>query len=494
MDEFLKTIKSNLAESFIQIPNTMAKIFNKNVLSKFKTEEEKVGDQNEIDDLIEESVDSIFSSSSNSDSEQNKIEKIKKKVKEKKVAIDLVTGKEAEKLFANRVDRDIFDLKYHGKFQFSQTYEFTKLNETLPLNNIPLQNFSKYISEVNDVTKFLKPLKIKLDGEIDFIIPNVNKNDITKILDDESKKRCVFLDKDLFKENNYDIYVEATVNLFNPSIYIHKFRQILRYILLIKLIENNTDYFKSKNISTNKKAIMIVTDGNYGDFINKLSESKIFSKDFEEKEFISNSINQIINCKKFEEELDDFETQINNIKDSKSKCNKIISSYKGNDINKLNDEYYKEKNLYISYENSLKERTKNLLKLLKASEIPFILCYFPKVGGEFPFDLFKNKTIVLKKNKTKDNSYQYQFEIIDEKSYISKTDFETILKKDYISKTEMEKDYISKTDFEKTKTELEITKTELEITKTELEKTKKEFEKMQAKLSYLEDMMKNNQK
>jgi hypothetical protein len=52
---------------------------------------------------------------------------------------------------------------------------------------------------------------------------------------------------------------------------------------------------------------MIVTDGKYDDFINKLSDSKIFSKDFEEKEFTSNSIDNIINCKKFKEELDDFE-------------------------------------------------------------------------------------------------------------------------------------------------------------------------------------------
>ena len=36
-------------------------------------------------------------------------------------------------------------------------------------------------------------------------------------------------------ENNYDIYGEATVNLFSPSNYIHKFRQLIRYVLLIIL-------------------------------------------------------------------------------------------------------------------------------------------------------------------------------------------------------------------------------------------------------------------
>ena len=86
MDEFLEKIKSELVNSFMQIPNTKAKIFDKKLLSNFKTEEGKIGDQNEKDDLIEESVDSIFSSSYGSSNEQKKIEKIekvKKRVKKK---------------------------------------------------------------------------------------------------------------------------------------------------------------------------------------------------------------------------------------------------------------------------------------------------------------------------------------------------------------------------------------------------------------------------
>ena len=395
-------------------------------------------------------------------------------------------------LFANRVDRDIFDLKYHEQFQFSQKYEFMNLNQNLPLDDIALKNFNKYTIEAKKVIKFLEPLKIKLDGEIDFIIPNVNKNDITKILDDESKKRCVFLDKDLFKENNYDIYGEATVNLFNPSIYIHKFRQLIRYILLIKLIENNTDYFKSKNISTNKKAIMIVIDVKYSDFINKLSESKIFTEDFEEKKFTSNTIQQIIECKKFKEELDDFENKIY-IKNSKIKCNSIISNYTKNDYNELKNNYYNEKKKYIKDENLLKKRTKNLLKFLKASEIPFILCYFPKVGGEFPLDIFRNRQIILEKHKTKDNSYQYQFKIYDKQSYISQEE----IKNNYVSKTEFEENYMSKKEMEEnyvSKTEFEKFLTEFEKMKEEFEKMKEEFEKMKDRLSSLENMIKNNQK
>ena len=91
MDEFLEKIKSELVNSFMQIPNTKAKIFDKNLLSNFKTEEGKIGDQNEKDDLIEESVDSIFSSSYDSSNEQKKIEKIEKvKKRVKKIKLLLI--------------------------------------------------------------------------------------------------------------------------------------------------------------------------------------------------------------------------------------------------------------------------------------------------------------------------------------------------------------------------------------------------------------------
>ena len=63
MDKFLKKISKDLEKSFIQIPNTMAKLYNNDILNILKTDEENIGDQPEKDELIEESVDSIFSSS-----------------------------------------------------------------------------------------------------------------------------------------------------------------------------------------------------------------------------------------------------------------------------------------------------------------------------------------------------------------------------------------------------------------------------------------------
>jgi len=467
MDVFLETIKKDLGESFLQIPNTMAKIYKLNLSKKFQIKEENIDDQPEKDDLIEESVDSIFSSSGD---EQNKIKKVVKKANEKKVAIDLLSGKETEKLFANRVDRDIFDLEYHKQFIFCKQYEFMNLNEKLPLDNNDLNNFNKYSIEVNKVTQFLKTLNMTLDCEIDFYIPCVKKVDILKILKSESKKRCVFFDKDLFEKDNYDIFGEVTINLFNPSIYIHKFKQLIRYILVIKLIENNPDYFKTKSISIAKKVIMLVTDGKYGNFIDKLSESQIFKKDFKEKEFISNSIDTIINCKKFQEELEEFDFKIKSIKENKEKCNEFLKKYKDNDYKTLEDNYYKMKNSYTKDEKTLKDKAINLLKILKSSKIPFIICYFPKVGGEFPYELLKNRPIILTKNKNKDEDdfYEYKFKFYEKNSYISERELKdnyvskNDIKENYLSKKEIEENYLSKEDANKMKEEANKMKKELD--------------------------------
>ena len=102
MEKLLKEIQLNYLDSFMHIPSTMAKIFNKSVRKNLKVQEENLGDQEDKDDLIEESVDSIISSSGD---EQNKIQKIHNYLKEKKVAIDLFTVKSAEKLLCDRVDR-----------------------------------------------------------------------------------------------------------------------------------------------------------------------------------------------------------------------------------------------------------------------------------------------------------------------------------------------------------------------------------------------------
>ena len=199
---------------------------------------------------------------------------------------------------------------------------------------------------------------------------------------------------------------------------------------MIKLLEKHPEYFKTLNIPSNKRAIMIVTDGNYNEFIDKLSNSKIFSKDFEEKEFISNSIDKIINCNKFKKEIDDYQQQIDDLKKLKEESYKKIEDFiKKNDLIEIKKNYSNLRNKNFN----LKSRTINLLKILKSSNIPFILCYFPKIGGEFNYDLFKGKAIFLEKAKTKFNYYQYKFIVNDNEqylnnNYVSKKDFDDAVK------------------------------------------------------------------
>ena len=270
MDDLLNQNQSDYLQSFMHIPNTMARIFKKEQLKSFKKSSKEFGDQEEKDELIEETIDSIFESE---EEEKIKIDKIVQKLKEKKFAIDLNTGDDAEKLLGKRVDRDIFELKYHGNFKYGEKFDLMSLTNKLPLDENAFENLTEYLKEVNKAINFLKTMEMTLNGQIDFIIRNVELKDITDVLSNDSKKYYVFGDKDLFDGNNYDIYGEVTVNLFSPSNYIHKMKQLIRYIILIKLIENNPDYFKSLAISTAKKVIMIVTDVKYKEFINKISDS-----------------------------------------------------------------------------------------------------------------------------------------------------------------------------------------------------------------------------
>ena len=279
MEQFLNDIKTNILHSFLSIPSTMAKIFNKEILQTMKESEEKVGDQEEKNELMEETYDSLVSSSN--EDENILMQKIGTKLNEKKVAIDLFTGANAQRLLVNRIDRDVFDLIYHRKFEYNKKFNFSKLNQMIPLTDKELDNFKNYLKDVKDVLQFLKSLNMNLEGEIDFIIRNVDKKNIIGALTDESKKYFVFADENSFQDDKYDIFGEVTINLFRPSVYLQKLKQIIRYILLIKLLEKHPEYFKTLNIPPNKRAIMIVTDGNYNEFIDKLSNSKIFSKDFE---------------------------------------------------------------------------------------------------------------------------------------------------------------------------------------------------------------------
>ena len=134
-------------------------------------------------------------------------------------------------------------MKYHNNFAHNWKFNLTKLNQTIPKENIEIEDLNKYLLEVKDVLPFIKALNINLEGEIDFIILSVKKDDITNALSNESKKYYVFGDKSLFQNEIYEIFGEVTINLFSSSVYIKKFKQ---------LVDKYPNYFKTMNINQKK--------------------------------------------------------------------------------------------------------------------------------------------------------------------------------------------------------------------------------------------------
>ena len=444
MEELLKEIQLNYIDSFLHIPNSKSKIFNKNQRNNITIPEDNLGDQEDKDNLIEEFVDSIISSL---EEEQNKVQKIHNNLNEKKEVIDLSTIKSAEKLLCDRVDRDIFELKYNNKFIFSQTFDLTNLIQEFLLEDSLLCN------ELNNIKKCFKEMNMKFEGEIDFIINQVDGKDIIDILENRNKKYFAFGDKTLFENIKYDIYGESTINLFHHNNYIRKFKQLIRYIITIKFMENNKEYLRKKNLNPSKTIIMIVTDIKYNEFIEQLNVTNILGKDFAEKEDMSSKLYSIITNKKYKEEINEYEMQIESKKNKKIKYYEKMKNLKNfKEIEQSNLNY--KKNCQKSY-SKLKSKIRNILQILKLSGIPFILCYFPKIGSEFPFDLFNNKQIEFKKVIIDAEDFQYKFTISTNKECLSKEELsqknltKEELSQNYLTKEELSKNYLTKEELSK---------------------------------------------
>ena len=251
MDNLLEKIKTDYLASYLHIPNTTARLFDRSLLSKFKTSEEKIGEEDEKNDLMEgKTIDSIISSTSESENEI--MDKLSKQNKSPKIAVDLFNGKNAEHLLTNRVDRDVFDLIYHSNFKYNIEFDLYKLNKIVFSSGEDFKHFQQYYEELYKVEQFCNSVSINLKGEYDFIINSVKKKDIQEILSDKSKQFFVFGDKNLFQQDNYDFFGEVTINLFNPSNYLHKLKQIIKYIIIIKLYENHPNYFEKIGIKKKK--------------------------------------------------------------------------------------------------------------------------------------------------------------------------------------------------------------------------------------------------
>jgi len=108
----------------------------------------------------------------------------------------------------------------------------------------------------------------------------------------------------------------------------------------------------------------------------------------------------VFNFKNYKDEIDDFNAKT-------AKLKKLEDEFRQKYSKLLKEKDFEElKKSYLLYQGikkckdifkSLKSRTVNILRILKRSNIPFILCYFPKIGDEFPFYLFNAKEIFIEK-------------------------------------------------------------------------------------------------
>jgi hypothetical protein len=423
-EDKIQKIKENYQAAFLEIPSSMPLIIDKSECVKiFKNSKDKENDitNSEADEpyLSEESFIGYISS------DNEKIfskDKIKSKIEKTKISIDVNSGKTIESLFISRVDRDIFGLKYHVNLEMNKTFDFSEFNEisfekeyNLFLKYFELQ--SKYLIRFKEIFDFLKELKIEMKGEFDFLINDVLTKDILSIIKNEDCQNFIFADENLFKEKQYTILGEITINLFKHSNYERKLKQLLKYILIIKLLNEHSDYFEERGIKKKNRAIMLVTNGNYVDMIQSIEKSKIFSKDYQcEDMYDSSSIEKIIKHDKFDKDIKDFNTQLSSI-------GGLLSNLKNQCISLLDEsddftEYQKKVDKFTSFKtykaqyNSLKEKTYTILKVLKNSKIPFMLVYFPKVGNEIPYNLFKDYYFFIKKEVTPNNRIKYKYDAI----------------------------------------------------------------------------------
>lgn len=421
----IKKIKENYQAAFLKIPCSMPLILDKSECLKiFKNSKDKENEDitnSEADEpyLSEESFIGYMSS------DNEKIfskDEIKSKIAKTKISIDINSGKTIESLFISRVDRDIFGLKYHMNLETNKIFDFSEFNE-ISLEkeyNSFLKYFelqSKYLIRFKEIYDFLKELKIEMKGEFDFLINDVLSEDILSIIKNEDTQNFIFADQNLFKEKQYTILGEITINLFKPTNYERKLKQLLKYILIIKLLNEHSDYFEERGIKKKNRAIMLVTNGNYVDIIQSIEKSKIFSKDYQcEDMYDSSSIEKIIKRDKFDKNIKDFNTKLSSIggvlSNLKNQCVYFLDESEDFAEYKNKVDKYTSYNIYKEQYNCLKEKTYTILKVLKNSNIPFMLVYFPKIGNEIPYNLFKDYYFFIKKEVTSNSRIKYKYDAI----------------------------------------------------------------------------------
>ena len=397
-DDIFEEIEKNVEKSFLKIPTTMPRTFNRKEIEKYfpKDAAKKLDDVSEKSQFYESDGVKDMISKSGSETEQEKMQKLGNR----EVTIDLNNGDFFEQFFINRVDRDIFDLKYHSNISRPNEIDFSEMkskNKEILSSKDLLENYKIYLDDVYSILSG-NDLFENLLCKPDFLIKDVESKEIKAILNDPNKKYHVFGNEALFVEDKYDLFGEITIDLFKPEIYINKVKQLLKYIIVIKLKEKNNIFFNDKV----KKALMIVTNGKYLDFIKKISTAKIYTNESISDELDFSSINDIkIKSNNLAKKFKEYKRNIFDFHNQFSLSKKNIAR----NSSSLNAESARISGLY----KNLEDHTLNFLKILKYSKIPFILCYFPKIGDELPYKLYKTARLSISKMNIKEYETKYIF-------------------------------------------------------------------------------------
>ena len=141
--------------------------------------------------------------------------------------------------------------------------------------------------------------KIDIKGDFDVIIPNINRDSFFKILENNfySKKaeKCIVYDEDKIKQlpPYFNLFIEVGINSFETSSYLHKIKQIKKYISILNFADNiiedetvreiyKNDFQKryNLNLNANKHAIadksvyMLVANRSYGEFTSRFLDNR----------------------------------------------------------------------------------------------------------------------------------------------------------------------------------------------------------------------------
>ena len=170
--EIFEEIKKDPQKSFLKIPSSMPRAFNRNDIKDFSIKDaaKKLDDIGDKSESYDSDIMKDILSKNSSESETKK----KELLGNSQVSIDLNNGLFFEQFFINRIDRDIFDLKYHSQISTPDEVDYSDLNPHI--NDLSNKEFlDDYKIFLDDIYSVLQGNNLfqNLKCNPDFIIKNV---------------------------------------------------------------------------------------------------------------------------------------------------------------------------------------------------------------------------------------------------------------------------------------------------------------------------------